>query len=71
MEAAMANYNRLEIQERDKAELLRLKAYFPFRKWFIVKAELQETAFFDSLAKAKRYAKDFEHVAIYRDQSQS
>jgi Holliday junction resolvase len=64
----MANYDRLELLESEKQELIRWKAILPFRAWFAVKAEHNEARFFDSLRKAKNFAKKHTPAAIYAAQ---
>jgi hypothetical protein len=64
----MANYDRLQLLEKDRQELARFKQYAPFRAWFAVKAEMQEARFFDSERKAKAFAKKHAPAAIYAAQ---
>ena len=60
------NYDRLALTETDKQELASLRAYYPFRKWIIVKPEMAETGFFYSGRKANAYAKKHAPAAIYK-----
>lgn len=64
----MANYDRLALLETEKAELLKMKQYAPFRAWFAVKPLIGEAHFFDSQGKAKTFAKKHAPAAIYAAQ---
>ena len=62
----MANYDRFALLETEKQEAQRLKSYFPFRDWYIVKPEMSETLFVDSKRKAQTQAKKHAPAAIYK-----
>lgn len=60
------NYNRLELLEAEKAELITWKQRLPFRDWHGVKPEVAEFRCFDTKRKASAYAKKHAPAAIYR-----
>jgi hypothetical protein len=61
----MANYNRLALLKSEETEMQNLRAHFPFRKWFAVKAENNQARFFDSQRKANNFARAHTPAAIY------
>lgn len=60
------NYNRLDLLEHEKAELIRWKQMLPFRDWHAVKPEIAEFRCFDTERKANFYAKKHAPAAIYK-----
>lgn len=69
----MANYDRLELLETERAELERCKRMLPFREWFAVKAINQECRYFDTKRRMmayvrKHFSREFENVRVYQAQ---
>lgn len=61
------NYDRLQLLDSERAELLLLKRCAPYRQWFAVKPLVGEARFFNSKRAATAYAKKTGHeCALYQ-----
>lgn len=58
----------IELTEAERSELLRRKAYYPFRKWFIVKTASGDVEYFTSAAQANVHANGHAPAVIWAAQ---
>jgi len=58
----------MALSDQERAELLRLKLYFPFRTWFAVKNATYDAEYFDTKRKATNHARRIAPATIWSAQ---